>query len=98
MWYAHIHTHEILTLGVVLDDGVDESKAAAFAAQRPLTYAGKTREFVVTVGTEFCHHTLIFHLAIAHDKLIENLAYFIGFMDAVHSMSLCHFGNGEQCP
>ena len=95
-WYGDGYSVKIVAYGVLLYYGVDESQAASFASERPLTDAGKVGIVVETVLTEYRHDTAVLHLAIFDYQVEEQLTHARSVAYVAEAMLLDHLGYGEH--
>ena len=75
---------------------VDEGDAAALTAERALTDAGKMGEAVETAAQVLGHHAAVFHLAVAHDGVEDELAMLQHVFILVLRDALEKFRQGEH--
>ena len=93
---SHRHALKSVEVLVALYYVVEESEAAALAAERPLADACEVAERVEALTVEDSHHALVLHPAVGYDGVVYNLAVLVDILERLPCYSLQELGYREQ--
>ena len=96
LWNLHAHTRKFVQIGMSLHNAVEKGQSATFSAQRTVADTRKMGVFVEPTAVEHGHDTQIFHVAILHDGIENNLPRRIHVLQLLPFHRLEELRNGEN--
>ena len=95
---AHLHALKLVELGMALDDVVEESQSAPFAAERTVADACEMAVGVEAVAVEECHYADVLHPTVLHDSIEDDLAVSVDILQFMPGDGLEECRHGEDGP
>ena len=81
---------------MLFQEVVDKGQTASLTTQRSFTDAGKVGVGVEAIALEDSHHTLIFHLAVLHDGIEDDLSVSIYVLQTIPCNRAQEFSDRED--
>ena len=78
--YVYLHAREAVELGMALDNIVEKCQSTPFSAQRSIADTCEVGIAVELHAVEHGHHAKVFHVAIAHNGLEDNLSVCVNIL------------------